>query len=219
MQEKVSPNGYDFSTFTINTHTSTEEQHRLQEIMFALGLSNGYKFYVGGKDGWVLTPSEDYSHWSHRNRFQVNDTLYFKYPKGKDSVVEVSEEEYNTCNTTHPITSLSDGDSLFVLSRSGPFFFVSGNSENCLKGQKLAVNVMSTAHHSRSPRQPSPSPSPTLSPVAWSSPAPSPGVVLSDSEALAPASEPAKARNSASLVGPGMVSLGLVLVVFIRSMV
>ncbi|WZZ79675.1 hypothetical protein YC2023_100247 [Brassica napus] len=32
MQEKVSPNGYDFSTFTINTHTSTEEQHRLQEI-------------------------------------------------------------------------------------------------------------------------------------------------------------------------------------------
>ncbi|KAF3570016.1 hypothetical protein F2Q69_00060446 [Brassica cretica] len=155
----------------------------LTGLVFALGLSNGYKFYVGGKDGWVLTPSEDYSHWSHRNRFQVNDTLYFKYPKGKDSVVEVSEEEYNTCNTTHPITSLSDGDSLFVLSRSGPFFFVSGNSENCLKGQKLAVNVMSTAHHSRSPRQPSPSPSPTLSPIAWSSPAPSPGVVLSDSEA------------------------------------
>ncbi|CAF2244536.1 unnamed protein product [Brassica rapa subsp. trilocularis] len=195
----------------------------LAGLVFALGLSNGYKFYVGGKDGWVLTPSEDYSHWSHRNRFQVNDTLYFKYPKGKDSVLEVSEEEYNTCNTTHPITSVSDGGSLFVLSRSGPFFFVSGNSENCLKGQKLAVNVMSTAHHSRSPRQPSPSPSPspspTLSPIAWSSPAPSPGVVLSDSEALAPAPEPAKARNSACLVGPGMVSLGLVLFVFIRSMV
>lgn len=47
----------------------------LAGLVFALGLSNGYKFYVGGKDGWVLTPSEDYSHWSHRNRFQVNDTL------------------------------------------------------------------------------------------------------------------------------------------------
>ncbi|KAG2319355.1 hypothetical protein Bca4012_054392 [Brassica carinata] len=154
----------------------------LSGLVFALGLSNGYKFYVGGKDGWVLTPSEDYSHWSHRNRFQVNDTLYFKYTKGKDSVLEVSEEEYNTCNTTHPITSLSDGDSLFVLSRSGPFFFSS------------------------------PSPSPALSPVALSSPAPSPGVVLSDSG-------PAKARNSAGLVGPGMVSLGLVLGVVISSMV
>ncbi|CAF2131793.1 unnamed protein product [Brassica rapa] len=68
----------------------------------AIGLSNGYKFYVGGRDGWILTPSEDYSHCSHRNRFQVNDTLYFKYAKEKDSVLEVSEEEYNICNTTHP---------------------------------------------------------------------------------------------------------------------
>ncbi|KAJ0250920.1 ENODL3 [Hirschfeldia incana] len=192
----------------------------LTALVFALGLSSGYKFYVGGKDGWVLTPSEDYSHWSHRNRFQVNDTLYFKYAKGKDSVLEVSEEEYNTCNTTHPITSLSDGDSLFVFSRSGPFFFVSGNSENCLKGQKLAVNVMSTAHHhSHSPRQPSPSPSPTLSPVPLSSPAPSPEIILSDSETAAPTPGPAKAHNSAGLVGPGMGSIGLILVVFISYMV
>lgn len=142
----------------------------------------------------------------------------FKYAKGKDSVLEVSEEEYKTCNTTHPITSLLDGESLFVLGRSGPFFFVSGNSENCLKGQKLAVKVMSAFHHS--PSQPSPSSSPSLSPVqqVFSSPAPSPGVVPSDSEALAPAPGPVSARNSAGLVGPGVVSLCLVLVVIISFM-
>ncbi|CAH8317719.1 unnamed protein product [Eruca vesicaria subsp. sativa] len=179
---------------------------------FAIGFSNGHKFSVGGKDGWVLTASEDYSHWSHRNRFQVNDTLYFKYPKGKDSVLEVSEEEYNTCNTTHPITSLSNGDSLFVLSRSGSFFFVSGNSENCLKGQKLSVKVMSAAHHGHSPHQPSPSPSPTLSPVHQPSSSPAPSPV-----AIAPAPGPAK--GSAGLVSPGAVSLGLLLVDIISFMV
>lgn len=47
----------------------------LMGLGFTIGLSNGYKFYVGGKDGWVPTPSEDYTHWSHRNRFQINDTL------------------------------------------------------------------------------------------------------------------------------------------------
>lgn len=47
----------------------------LMSLGFTIGLSNGHKFDVGGRDGWVLTPSEDYSHWSHRNRFQVNDTL------------------------------------------------------------------------------------------------------------------------------------------------
>ncbi|CAB79638.1 copper-binding protein-like [Arabidopsis thaliana] len=51
-------------------------------MLMGLGftISNGYKFYVGGKDGWVPTPSEDYSHWSHRNRFQVNDTLPTQVP-------------------------------------------------------------------------------------------------------------------------------------------
>jgi hypothetical protein len=42
---------------------------------FLLGVSRGYKFYVGGKDGWATNPSERYSHWAERNRFQVNDTL------------------------------------------------------------------------------------------------------------------------------------------------
>ncbi|EOA18704.1 hypothetical protein CARUB_v10007282mg [Capsella rubella] len=179
-------------------------------MLMGLGftISNGYKFYVGGKDGWVLTPSEDYSHWSHRNRFQVNDTLHFKYNKGKDSVLEVSEQEYNTCNTTHPLTSLSDGDSFFLLSRSGSFFFISGNSQNCLKGQKLAVKVMSTAHHSPRHTSPSPSPSPSLAPVqqVLSSPGPSPGPEpSSDSNDHAPAPGPVLAHNSAGLVGPGMV--------------
>lgn len=33
------------------------------------------QFDVGGRDGWVVKPSEDYNHWAQRNRFQVNDTL------------------------------------------------------------------------------------------------------------------------------------------------
>ncbi|CAH8274595.1 unnamed protein product [Arabidopsis lyrata] len=206
----------------------------LMSLGFTMGLSNGHKFDVGGRDGWVLTPSEDYSHWSHRNRFQVNDTLYFKYVKGKDSVLNVSEKEYKTCNTTHPLASLSGGDSLFLLSRSGPFFFVSGNSGNCLKGQKLAVTVMSTGHHSHTPRHPSPSPSPSASPVhqalsspaptpvhqALSLPAPTPGVDPSDSEVLAPApGSVAAVRNLAGSVDPGVVSLGLVHVIMISSMI
>jgi len=33
------------------------------------------QYDVGGRDGWVAKPSEDYNHWAQRNRFQVNDTL------------------------------------------------------------------------------------------------------------------------------------------------
>ncbi|KAE8075956.1 hypothetical protein FH972_014635 [Carpinus fangiana] len=36
-------------------------------LMGFLSTSQAYKFFVGGKDGWVLDPSENYSHWAERN--------------------------------------------------------------------------------------------------------------------------------------------------------
>lgn len=47
---------------------------------FFVSLSQGYTFYVGGRDGWVLNPKEEYIHWAERNRFQINDTLSTKIP-------------------------------------------------------------------------------------------------------------------------------------------
>ena len=33
------------------------------------------EFHVGGKDGWVVNPSEDYNQWARTHRFRINDTL------------------------------------------------------------------------------------------------------------------------------------------------
>lgn len=44
-------------------------------LMATVDLTRGYDFYAGGTDGWVLYPSESYSHWAERNRFQVNDSI------------------------------------------------------------------------------------------------------------------------------------------------
>lgn len=40
-----------------------------------VALTEGYVHFVGGRDGWVLSPSESYNHWAGNARFQVNDTL------------------------------------------------------------------------------------------------------------------------------------------------
>ncbi|XP_021894741.1 early nodulin-like protein 1 [Carica papaya] len=132
--------------------------------------SHGYKFYAGGRDGWVLHPSEDYNHWAGRSRFQVNDIIVFKYKKGSDSVLVVGKDDYNNCNTKNPIKKMEDGDSVFKFEHSGPFFFISGEKDNCKKGQKLIVVVMAV-------RSPKSSPAPATSPVSHppkSSMAPSP---------------------------------------------
>ncbi|XP_031255341.1 early nodulin-like protein 1 [Pistacia vera] len=137
--------------------------------------SQAYKFYVGGKDGWVLKPSESYNHWAERMRFQVNDTLYFKYNKDSNSVLVVNKDDYYSCNTKYPIQSLSDGDSVFHFNRSGPHYFISGNADNCNNGQKVIIVVMAVRHHHHHHAPPSPSPA-AASPLASSSPASHPSL-------------------------------------------
>ncbi|OIW08362.1 hypothetical protein TanjilG_03038 [Lupinus angustifolius] len=104
------------------------------------------KFHVGGKEGWILKPSEDYNHWAAKLRFQVNDTVHFKYNKGSDSVLVVKRDDYDSCNVNNPMQRMDDGDSTFKLSNSGPYFFISGNVENCKNGEKLIVLVMAVRH-------------------------------------------------------------------------
>ncbi|KAL5797538.1 hypothetical protein ACOSQ2_002358 [Xanthoceras sorbifolium] len=157
-------------------------------LMRIVNSSNGYKFFVGGKDGWVVKPCENYNHWAERMRFQVNDTLYFKYKKGSDSVLVVTKDDYDSCNTKSPIQSLADGDSIFNFDHSGPYFFISGNADNCKKNQKLIVVVMAVrnkTHHHQTPPSPSPSPlpSPPSPDTPSSPPAESPKSVAETPEA------------------------------------
>lgn len=144
-------------------------------VLFAafLSSSNAFRFYVGGKDGWVLDPSEDYNHWAGRNRFQVNDTLFFKYKKGENSVLVVSKEDYYNCRTEKPILKMDGGDSEFKFHRSGPFFFISGKGDNCQKGQRLIVVVLALRHSHVTPVSPLPSPTAGApAPVGHTPPAP-----------------------------------------------
>jgi hypothetical protein len=44
-------------------------------LLTPLMLLEAKEFHVGGKDGWVVNPSEDYNEWARTHRFRVNDTL------------------------------------------------------------------------------------------------------------------------------------------------
>ncbi|KAL7087639.1 hypothetical protein ACP275_13G079900 [Erythranthe tilingii] len=128
--------------------------------------SHAHQLIVGGKNGWVVNPSENYNHWAERLRFQVNDTLLFKYKKESDSVVVVnSKADYDNCNTGNPKLKLDDGNSVYKFDRSGPVFFISGNKSNCAAGQKLIIVVMAVRNHRSPPKAPSPAPTPAPSPA------------------------------------------------------
>ncbi|XP_049356281.1 early nodulin-like protein 1 [Solanum verrucosum] len=133
-----------------------------------------HTFYAGGESGWVLNPSEPYSHWAERNRFQVNDTIVFKFELGSNSALFVYKEDYYNCNKEDPIVILDHGDSRFTFNGPGTFSFISGHEDNCEKGQKLMIVVLSPNHTKAQEAQTSLSPTPaeSIGPVLLPAPTP-----------------------------------------------
>ncbi|KAK1290740.1 Early nodulin-like protein 1 [Acorus calamus] len=127
--------------------TSSLENHMVES----------FEFEVGDATGWVIPPANDtdfYNKWASKNRFKVGDTINFKYKK--DSVMSVSEIDYDQCVSTHPMFFSNSGDTDFPLDNSGAFYFISGASGHCQKGQKLIIKVLGGGHSPPSGSPPSP---------------------------------------------------------------
>ncbi|XP_047312860.1 mavicyanin-like [Impatiens glandulifera] len=113
-------------------------------------LARSFDFEVGDETGWIVPLQNDtkfYNNWASENRFLVHDTLRFRYKK--DSVMDVTEKEYKNCNSTRPISFSNTGNTVIELGHSGLFYFISGASGHCQRGQKMIVKVMSEQDDSR----------------------------------------------------------------------
>lgn len=65
----------------------------------------------------------------------------FKYKK--DSVMQVTKGSYKQCNSSHPRFYSNTGKTRFMFDHSVPYYFISGTSGHCEKGQKMIVEVIS----------------------------------------------------------------------------
>lgn len=154
-------------------------------LCLLISFSEAKEYLVGGKtNAWEIPSSQaDFlNQWAEASRFRIGDYLVWKYDSLKDSVLQVSKEDYVSCNTSNPIEEYKDGETKVKLDRSGPFYFVSGVEGHCEKGQKLIVVVLSPRHKNR---------------YMGVSPAPSPAE--SDGPAVAPTSSATRLQSSLML--------------------
>ncbi|TVU34853.1 hypothetical protein EJB05_16707, partial [Eragrostis curvula] len=111
--------------------------------------ASAFVFKAGGTGEWRVPAASAsgnnasaYNAWAQRNRFRVGDAIAFTYQAGSDSVLLVDKKAYDACDTSSPIDTFSDGNTVFTFTRSGPYYFISGNKDNCNRNEKLIVVVM-----------------------------------------------------------------------------
>ncbi|WRX33394.1 Phytocyanin domain - like 10 [Theobroma cacao] len=188
------------SAFSLSVQTSSSPMaafaRTLTSSLLLLFLFLNYieakEILVGGKtDAWKIPSSESDSlnKWAENSRFRIGDSLAWKYDGSKDSVLQVTKEDYASCNTSNPTAEYKDGNTKVKLEKSGPFYFISGAKGHCEQGQKLVVVVLSSRHR-----------------YTGISPAPSPAEI--EGPAIAPTSN-AAGLKAGFLVTLGVLVLGL----------
>ncbi|XP_050215742.1 early nodulin-like protein 18 [Mercurialis annua] len=139
-------------------------------LMVLLQKGDALQFTVGGAQGWSVpynSTGNEHNLWAERTRFQIGDSLLFNYKPDQDSVLLVNKYDYDSCTTTGALATYNDGHTVFTFNRSGHFYFITGNKENCLKNQKLVIAVLADRSNRSSPPPPSgdmgkvPSPAPS----------------------------------------------------------
>ncbi|KAK6946855.1 Phytocyanin domain [Dillenia turbinata] len=180
---------------------------RLFGLFMLMHKISAYEFKVGGSSGWTV-PSDPnaYNQWAEKNRFSIGDSLLFVYQPETDSVLRVNKDDYTNCNIATYTNTYKDGHTVFKFNQSGPYYFISGVKDNCLKGEKLVVVVLadrSNKNASSGSEAPSPPPSgstettaPSPAPAGEESPSPPAGVEINPTPA--PASEENQHKNGAS---------------------
>ncbi|XP_057950705.1 early nodulin-like protein 9 [Malania oleifera] len=113
-------------------------------LLLLIGRGSAREFKVGDSNWTVPTNPNalSYNEWAEKNRFQTGDSIVFDYPAGNDSVLLVDKDPFTNCNTATFHEKHTDGHTMFTFNHSGPFYFISGNEENCMKNEKLEVIVL-----------------------------------------------------------------------------
>ncbi|KAK1581889.1 hypothetical protein Q3G72_010011 [Acer saccharum] len=158
------------------------------------------QFLVGGIGSWggpTDNSTVNYNQWAESQRFQIGDSLVFNYQSGQDSVLQVTREAYTNCSTTDtPMANFTDGHTVFTFNRSGAFYFISGNEDNCKNNEKLVVVVLADrSQHNPNQANIAPSPAPAVED------SPSSGSVEINPTPAPKSSPNAASYNSISLAG------------------
>ncbi|XP_010510824.1 PREDICTED: lamin-like protein [Camelina sativa] len=94
----------------------------------------------GGRYSW--NSDVNYSDWANHQRFYSGDWLYFGFNRTRHSILQVNKSSYDQCVDTDFIFNITRGGrDVFQLLEPKPYYFICGRGY-CLKGMKLAINVL-----------------------------------------------------------------------------
>ncbi|KAB2618608.1 stellacyanin-like [Pyrus ussuriensis x Pyrus communis] len=115
-------------------------------LLVAVALFNGAaadNYTVGDDLEWTIPPagSVAYSTWANTKRFQINDTIVFKW-SGSHTVAEVSKADYENCSNSNPLAFYDSSPASITLTSNVTRYFICTVGNHCSDlGQKVTIKI------------------------------------------------------------------------------
>ncbi|CAH2060760.1 unnamed protein product [Thlaspi arvense] len=109
-------------------------------VMMIIVVESSLHRVGGGRYNW--NPDVNFSDWANQQRFYSGDWLFFGFDRTHHNILQVNKSSYEQCIDTDFIFNVTRGGrDVFQLLQPKPYYFICGKGY-CLKGMKLAVNVL-----------------------------------------------------------------------------
>ncbi|KAM2193440.1 hypothetical protein ACFX1R_027722 [Malus domestica] len=100
-------------------------------------------YKVGDDLGWTIPPagSVAYSTWANAKRFQIGDTIEFKW-SGEHRVAEVTQADYDSCSKDNPLGFYDSSPTRIVLTSNLTRYLICTEDSHCSRlGQKVTIRI------------------------------------------------------------------------------
>ncbi|KAH1031143.1 hypothetical protein J1N35_043317 [Gossypium stocksii] len=178
----------------------------LAAIAMLVQLAMAANYTVGGANGgW--DSSTDLQTWAASQKFAVGDNLIFQYTPNHD-LIEVTKADYDSCQTSSPIRTYTDGNTVVPLTSPGKRHFICGTPGHCSQGMQIEIDTLATSPTyppSASPAletSPLPAETPELAPET--SPSSPPSVYLAPETSPMPMETPEIAPETSPSLSPSV---------------
>ncbi|KAK3193787.1 hypothetical protein Dsin_025097 [Dipteronia sinensis] len=108
-------------------------------LLILAGVSMAAVYTVGDSTGWTIGP--DYEKWANSKKFHNGDTLVFNYNSKIHNVMQMRQQDYNSCTTSSPIAVYTSGSDRITLKGSTHYYFICGFPGHCQSGQKVNIDI------------------------------------------------------------------------------
>ncbi|KAF6156236.1 hypothetical protein GIB67_030239 [Kingdonia uniflora] len=109
--------------------------------MACISVSMAAVYKVGDTDGWTAMGNPDYVKWASSKTFAIGDTIVFEYNPQWHDVVQVSEDDFESCKATSPIETYKTGNDSITIKTDDNHYYICGIPGHCEKGQKVAIEA------------------------------------------------------------------------------